>query len=474
MEAELELTLDIDGRFHPKQLTATHAADTHKFTLFGGSRGPGKSYWLRWYLLRFLLICAAEPNNLTGVVAGLFCEDYPSLTKRQVSKISTEFPRELGEVKSSKLYGLGFHLREEYGAGVIALCNLDDPSKYQSDEFACIAVDELTKNPEGYFDLLRGSLRWPGIKNTRFIAASNPGGIGHLWVRNYWGIQQPQVLPERKKPLAEQFCFVPALPDDNPSLDEAYWTENLDTLDEDLYKAWRLGDWTSFEGQVFKDWRYAEHVIPPVIPPAHWKRLHGLDWGYSAPMSKLWGAQDPDTGRVIIYRELYQWGLTDREQARKIKEMSLPDEHGPIHADPSMWTKKNFEDRTFSTADEYRAEGVVLTPADNDRMSGKRKVATMLHERAPDGKPLLQITENCTNLVRTLPALPYDKTNVEDVDTKADDHSYDSCRYLLTPINPRPKRRPEEYSPEVLAAMKDPLLQRLNLKRTEGMNSKDL
>ena len=29
----------------------------------------------------------------------------------------------------------------------------------------------------------------------------------------------------------------------------------------------------------------------------------------------------------------------------------------------------------------------------------------------------------CPNLVRTLPALPYDKTRVEDVDTKAEDHA---------------------------------------------------
>ena len=469
MDAQLtaqDVTLDIDRQFHPKQLAACRAADTHKYTLFGGSRGPGKSYWLRWYLVRFLLKCWQA--GLPGVVVCLFCEDYPTLKDRQISKIAAEFPRWLGTLKDSKEYGLAFHLHRGFGGGVLALRNLDDPAKYQGAEFAAIGVDELTKQPEGYFDFLRGSLRWPGIKNVRFVAASNPGSRGHLWVRNYWGIQQKQALPERKKSLAPEFAFVPALPDDNPSLGEEYWAM-LDTLEEELYKAWRLGDWSVFEGQVFKEWIYDQHVIPPVVPPEHWRRLHGLDWGYSAPMAKLWGASDPDTGRVIVYKEFYQWGLTDRAQANKIKELSADNEHGPIYADPSMWTNKTFEDRTFSTADEYRAVGVVLVKADNDRMSGKRKVATMLHEVAADGKPLLQITENCVNLVRTLPALPYDKVNIEDVDTKAEDHAYDALRYLLSPVNPRPKRKPPE-DPK----LNDPLLKRIKFHSHGGMTSTDL
>ena len=50
----------------------------------------------------------------------------------------------------------------------------------------------------------------------------------------------------------------------------------------------------------------------------------------------------------------------------------------------------------------------------------------------PDGKPGLVIFENCVNLVRTLPALPYSKVNVEDVDTNAEDHAYDALKYGQT------------------------------------------
>lgn len=41
----------------------------------------------------------------------------------------------------------------------------------------------------------------------------------------------------------------------------------------------------------------------------------------------------------------------------------------------------------------------------------------------------LKITSNCSNLIRTLPSLVHDKTNVEDIDTKLEDHAADGLRY---------------------------------------------
>ena len=102
--------------------------------------------------------------------------------------------------------------------------------------------------------------------------------------------------------------------------------------------------------------------------------------------------------------------------------------------DPALWARKNVDDVVKTTADEYAAEGVPLTRADNDRLSGKRKVDRLM-QNLPDGEPGLKIFINCANLIRTLPVLPYDKANVEDVDTKAEDHAYDTLRYGLTKYN---------------------------------------
>jgi hypothetical protein len=76
--------------------------------------------------------------RLRHVQVGLFCEDYPNLQDRQVSKIETEFPEWLGKLTYQRVWN--FELAEEFGGGVIALRNLDKLEKYKSAEFAAIAV----------------------------------------------------------------------------------------------------------------------------------------------------------------------------------------------------------------------------------------------------------------------------------------------------------------------------------------------
>lgn len=413
-------------QWHDKQKVACRTANSHTYTLYGGSRGPGKSYWLRWYGIRRLIEWGQAGHE--GVRIALFCEDYPTLTDRQITKIETEFPPSLGTLKQSREHGLGFHLTDDLGAGVLCLRNLDKPKKYQSAEFAGVLVDELTQNQKSTFDILRGSMRWPGIQDVFFAGATNPGGVGHLWVKDLW---VSRVYPPELEPLADQFAFVPALPDDNPHLDPAYW-EMLETLPPDLARAWRWGDWDVFEGQVFSEWRKHLHVIEPEVVPEHWVRWRSVDWGYAAPMCCLWLARDPDTRRVWVYRELYQDGLTDPEQAEKIRQMTPGDERINLTlADPSMWTRKTMERETTTSADVYLKYGVRLTKGDNDRLIGKRRVHDGLAVMG-DELPGLQVFQGCHNLIRTLPALPYDDVRVEDVDTGAEDHAYDCLRYGLS------------------------------------------
>lgn len=172
-----EERIDINDLCHftDKQKEASRLVKQHKYLLYGGAMGGGKSYFLRWKLIRMLLAFAAR--GFIGVTVGLFCEDYPALKDRHLSKVRFEFPEWLGEYNSADH---NFILFPEFGGGMIAFRNLDDVSKYQSSEFAVIAVDELTKNTEEEFTILRTRLRWPGVRNTRFIAATNPGGKGHL------------------------------------------------------------------------------------------------------------------------------------------------------------------------------------------------------------------------------------------------------------------------------------------------------
>jgi len=219
----------------PTQWKATEATEKFRYVLYGGSMGAGKSYWLRWNCVYWLLKLAQE-YNVPGIRAGLFCEDYGSLNDRHISKIKLEFPSALGSYNEQRHE---FQLLPRYGGGVLAFRNLDDPTKYLSSEFAVIAVDEIIKDPKSVFDILRTRLRWVGVPVTRFFAASNPG---EGWVK--------QFFIDRNFPASEQepreFCYIPAFPKDNPYLDKSYFA-SLESLPEAERKAYLEGDWTAFE-----------------------------------------------------------------------------------------------------------------------------------------------------------------------------------------------------------------------------------
>jgi hypothetical protein len=185
----------------------------------------------------YWLIKLHAKYNMKGIRAGLFCEDYPSLNDRHLSKVRYEFPAWLGKYNEAKHE---FTLAPEYGSGVIAFRNLDDPEKYLSVEFAIMGVDEINRNPIVTFRELRKRLRWAGIKEVKFLAACNPRG--EAWVKNMW---VKRMFPPEENEQYE-FVFVPALPSDNPHLDASYW-KSLESLPEAERKAFLEGDWDSFD-----------------------------------------------------------------------------------------------------------------------------------------------------------------------------------------------------------------------------------
>lgn len=295
--------------FSEKQWLATHTADVHAYTLFGGSRGPGKSYWLRWGLVRLLLRWAGAGHRNVSVMLG--CEDYPSLKDRQISKIEKEFPAWLGTLRDTMDKGLGFHLHPHYGGGSILLRNLDDPSKYQSAEFAAIGIDELTKHPRSTFDILRGSLRWPGIADVRFLGATNPAPG---WVRDLWIDRD---FPDELRGYENEFAFVPALPSDNPHLAPSYW-EMLSTLTEALKQAWLDGNWyAAVEGLVYGSFTEANMTDEDVTADLSYDLA--IDDGYIDPRATLF-VQRQRNGDLLVFDELYETQVLEEQTIERVKE----------------------------------------------------------------------------------------------------------------------------------------------------------
>lgn len=428
------------AQFQPKQIEAWNTLFNNqcKYLLYGGAAHGGKSYFLRWAAVG-LAMHYFKQYQIPDVKIGLFSEDYPTLKDRQIIKFKNEMPDWLGELREFRDEGFAYKLRDAYGGGMVLLRNLDDPSKYASTEFAAELVEEITKNPEETFDDLRFRLRYPGIEDTKFVAATNPGGIGHAWVKKKW-VQQD---PNNPDPEQDRFFFIPSTVYDNKFTQKGY-IEQLKALPEQKRKAFLEGSWDIFAGQVFTEWAVNTHVVKNFEIPKDWKRYISMDWGSNKPFSVGWFAVDYD-GHSYMYRELYMNSSTFEERfgepltARRLARVILGinkksgETYEYMTADPSMWNKillgeKSKDDTGESYAEIMINEGLNMLKGDNDRVNGMAQFREML-AKGGDGRPRFQVFESCYDTIRTIPALIYDKHRVEDVDTDGEDHTYDMIRY---------------------------------------------
>jgi len=389
--------------------------------LCGGARGPGKSHailaqiglddcqrtpGMKWLFLRQTKLAASESiEDLVGRVL------YNVPHKFKTNRI--DFPN------GSRILIGGYQ-------------NERDIDKYIGIEYDGIAVEEATQISLDKITKIRGSLRtsrpdW----RVRMYLSTNPGGIGHTWVKQNFVMPHRGSLEGQHRFIGGLSKFFPSTYRDNPFTKQDY-IDYLEGIPGPLGQAWRTGDWDVFEGMAFPSWDYEKHVIEPFEIPESWPRTMGVDWGLSKPFAALWCATNPDNGRRYIYREIYQAGLTDRQQARMILQLTPENERTTnIYADPSLWAKKSYANEVTTTKDEYAGVGLYLTKGDNDRLNGKRKVDRLL-ANMEDGRPGLQIFRTCPNLANELGSLPFSLTKQEDVDTNAPDHAYDALKYLLT------------------------------------------
>jgi len=391
------------------------------FFLYGGAAGGGKSYFIRWCAI-YVLLFLYRKFKVKNITVGIFCEDYPSLHDRHISKIDYEFPEWLGKWNQTRKE---FKLKKEWGGGIISFRNLDEPQKYLSVEFAWIFVDELTRNKQNIFDFLRMRLRWPGIpgKYCKFVGATNPGGDGHVWVKKFW-IDRNY---EDTNLTEDMFEFVQAKANDNPYLDPGYW-DMLNSLPDAMRRAYAQGDWDVFEGQYFTEFRRAVHVVPPFDPRdentlAWFKTLPvygGFDYGFSKPACHLWGKFDRDTGTWWIYDEFYATHHTYEMCADVILLKGVTK---TTYADPAIWAKKDNPKSGYDLMIERR--NINIKRAVNDRVIGWIYLKTLLL----NGK--IKIFPNCRKLIETFPVLMYDKNKVEDLDSNGEDHALDALRYLV-------------------------------------------
>jgi len=437
----------------PSQEKYLNAIHLFEYVFFGGAAGPGKSYVLRWGMVE-LLVDWFQMYGLKDVRVGLFCEDYPTLKDRQITRIEREFPSWLGGLRDSKTEGMAYHIRPEYGGGVIALRNLDDPAKYASSEFAAIGVDEITKNDRQTFDDLRFRKRWPGIEHSPFMAASNPGSKGHGWVKKLWIDRDFTGDDSNLNP--DSFIFIPARAGENPNLPKSYW-DTLNSLPPKMRQAMLEGNWSIFKGQIFTEFDQSIHVSSEFDYPLNQcQRFITYDWGYGKPGCALWIAVSPinklGIRRAWVYREIYQAGKDPKEWAEEIQLYNKLDKAEFMTLPHDCFSTTRGEQTIAETFKSIIKTYIIAAPSlrKGSRIGGLALMHQWLNLQS-DGRPGLYIHPRCVNLIRTLPDLVYSENEVEYWDDKSEDHAEDALRIgLLTlrlksgisgPVTPRPKAK---------------------------------
>lgn len=366
----------------------------------------------------------------------------------------------------------------------------DDYWNYHGHEYPWIGWEELCNwsTDEGYRRMF-SCCRSTQTGMPRMVrATTNPYGPGHNWVKARFEPQAMNMKVRRHLVDAENRPEPPRL-----SIFSSLY-ENKILLKEDpdyINKiaaaarnaaekaAWLEGSWDVVAGGMFDDvWDVRYNVVKPFKIPDNWRITRSFDWGSSRPFSLGWWAiangEDlrlPDntyrsTVKGDLYRvsEWYGWtgkpdeglrmlatdisaGIVEREIRWGWRDPRNPSwcrvKVGP--ADAQIFSAENGNCIATDMKVKVRLDsgiqykGVPWFAADKSpgsRVTGWDQMRRMLKAAHPSKygtreRPGIFVFDTCTHFIRTIPVLPRDEDDMDDVDTDAEDHVGDETRYFV-------------------------------------------
>lgn len=182
-------------------------------------------------------------------------------------------------------------------------------------------------------------------------------------------------------PLVEEFmdnagenrAYVQASWDDVTHLSEADKKALLDGIPDYQREAREKGIPAVGSGKIYPIPERLIEVDPFPIPD-FWKRVFGMDFGWSAPTAAVFLAQDPNTNIVYLYDTYAQTEQEPLYHAASLKRMGA--DWIPGVCDPSGGGASLKDGSTMISL--YETEGLYLTPANNSVDSGIMEVLTMM------------------------------------------------------------------------------------------------
>lgn len=422
----MELNLEVS----PKQREFLRAdGNVADEVLFGGAAGGGKSYG---QIVDAMLYALKYPKSKQLILRRTF----PDL-ERSIIVLSLQIiPQNLARYNASK------HRWRFVNGSVIEMgyCAAErDVHQYQGAEYDVIRLDELTHFTEYIYvyllSRLRGSLPYP----RQMKASTNPGGVGHYWVKARFVDIGPagevHEMVDGETGIKSKRLYLPSLLKDNPFLlaGDANYERRLMLLPEKERRALLLGDWDVMAGQYFDMFRRGIHTFRPEELPGEGTRFVSIDYGQDM-FCALFGLLD-ERGRMWVYKEIYREGLLVGEAAERLKAAVLPDEKIAAYFAPrDLWGRQQTTGKT--TVDYFAEAGIYLRRAVNERVQGWYDLAEWLRVYPDEfGEPTskMRIGTNCLNLLRTLPAIQRSEKNPNDCATEPHEltHAPDALRYMV-------------------------------------------
>jgi hypothetical protein len=309
------------------------------------------------------------------------------------------------------------------------------------------------------------------------FSTANPWGPGHTWVKSDFidiapvgtiaavrrKVFNPQTQQEEVITKSQVHLF--GSYKENPYLPPEYVMSLEAIKDPNIRAAWFEGNWDIATGGALSDvWDKKKQVVPRFVIPKTWRIDRTMDWGSTQPSWVGWFAEAngeeamfldgrtfcPPAGSVILIHEYYTTEKIGSNKgtmmgagklARKIVEIELElmalgwilDQPYAGPADNSIRNVIEAETKTIAELMEDESVGWELS----DKSPGTRKMGLQLVremlEAVIDGaeKPGLYIMDHCRAWLATVPILPRDEKDPDDVDTDAEDHPYDGTRYRI-------------------------------------------
>src|SRR5882757_3447838 len=339
--------LNLRDCYHPFSRQSDFHKSPAKYRLFGGAAGPGKTKALLWEAM-------LQANAYPGCDTLLLRRTYPELESSLLTYFRRDVPKAFyksyNQSKRVVTWVNGSTTRFGYCR------NENDVYQYQGAEFLFIGLDELTHFTLKQWQFLTSRNRCPVPKSFACMAgASNPGNIGHAWVKALWvdhtppaGFDKPELYDAR------DYDFTRAKLADNPIYaNDAAYHRTLSALPEHLRRAFLDGDWNVFAGQYFDVFEFGRHTVraEELRLEPWWPRWISIDWGFQHPSAVYWhcavpaavngqqskverknpafSERSPFDGqpstvncRIVTYREFVQSGLSPRMLAQGIAERS--------------------------------------------------------------------------------------------------------------------------------------------------------